>query len=259
MDVSFLTSLQVRCQKIALSSREDIDWDDFVALPKSQIVVERQPYPHVVVDSFLKDWAYEGLVARFRNLKDKGLSNAANDFARLHPFEINYDGYLYSPPATLDPDDAQSIFFSLCWNRFFSNLFSQTTGFETALAFHHHPAGDRTGFVHNDFSDKNFLRGSWLANGVVPYAIADGNGGVLRRRIIALLLFLDNPPWEEGNGGELGLYASDGRTLVKKVAPINNRLVAFHIGPQSFHAFQGNHVPRTSIVQWFHMPGRPPI
>lgn len=54
----------------------------------------------------------------------------------------------------------------------------------------------------------------------------DGNyhdASGLNRRLNAILYL--NPEWQEGWGGEFGLYDSTGDNLVKKVAPIYNRLV----------------------------------
>ena len=55
----------------------------------------------------------------------------------------------------------------------------------------------------------------------------------LNRRINAILYL--NPGWSEGWGGEFGLYDKDGSNLVKKVAPIFNRLVIFDTHDKSYH------------------------
>jgi hypothetical protein len=122
------------------------------------------------------------------------------------------------------------------------------------VAFHHHPPGDRTGFVHHDFADKQFLPESLLPNKVISGEVPKGDNTITRRRIISILIYLNNPPWQEGDGGETGIYTAEKQTLLKKVPPINNTLFAFHISPKSMHAFQGNNKPRNSIVQWFHIP-----
>ena len=71
---------------------------------------------------------------------------------------------------------------------------------------------------------------------------------------MAILFFLETDGWKEGDGGETGLYSADGKTLLKKVAPLNNRLLAFQISPLSMHAFQKNNTERNSVVQWLHAP-----
>tara|TARA_B100001250_G_scaffold365252_1_gene345841 strand:+ start:419 stop:1195 length:777 start_codon:yes stop_codon:yes gene_type:complete len=64
----------------------------------------------------------------------------------------------------------------------------------------------------------------------------DGNyhdSSGLNRRINAILYL--NPGWVEGWGGEFGLYNDGGDNLVKKVAPIFNRLVIFDTHDKSYH------------------------
>ena len=253
MRASWILKTAAHLQKVALWSLEDIVWDDIVAVPQKDIAVIKEPFPHIVVDNFFTPEVYQGLSQRFADVASLGLSDTINDATRFHLFDMDYDGYLFMPRCSLAPSDPLRIFFSLEWNMFFSKLFSQHTGFETSLAFHHHPPHNRTGFVHSDFADKYFNLTSRLPNGVIPYATLD-KSLTPRRRIIALLYFLNNDGWREGMGGETGLYAKDMKTLVKKVAPINNRLLAFHISPHSMHAFQENHTPRNSFVQWFHIP-----
>ena len=64
----------------------------------------------------------------------------------------------------------------------------------------------------------------------------DGNyhdaSGLNRR--INVLLYL-NKGWQEGWGGEFGLYDESGTKLEKKIAPLFNRLVMFDTHDKSFH------------------------
>ena len=55
----------------------------------------------------------------------------------------------------------------------------------------------------------------------------------LNRRMNALLYL--NPDWESSWGGCFGIYSHDGAKLVKKIAPIFNRLVVFDSHDYSFH------------------------
>jgi hypothetical protein len=64
----------------------------------------------------------------------------------------------------------------------------------------------------------------------------DGNyhdASGLNRRLNAIVYL--NPNWKEGWGGEFGLYDSTGDNLVKKVAPLFNRLVIFDTNDFSYH------------------------
>ncbi|PWH11088.1 proline hydroxylase [Bacteroidetes bacterium SCGC AAA795-G10] len=55
----------------------------------------------------------------------------------------------------------------------------------------------------------------------------------LHRRVNAILYL--NPGWKEGWGGEFGLYNNNGDRLVKKIAPIHNRFMAFDTNDYSYH------------------------
>lgn len=239
-------------QKLVLLKRENISLDDFILRKRKSTCVEKTPFPHVVIDDFFKPDIYQKLCEGFNKKLQDGLSDKEYDNLKFHLFEIDYDGYVYTPSATIDPTNPLSIFYSLEWNLFFSKLFNQHTTFETAFAFHHHSPGDRTGFVHHDYTDKNFVSSSRMPNGVIPVNNKN-KGDVVSRRIIALIYFLNNDGWKDGDGGETGLYSEDKKTLLKKVAPLNNRLLAFQISHNSMHAFQQNKKNRNSFVQWFHI------
>lgn len=55
----------------------------------------------------------------------------------------------------------------------------------------------------------------------------------LNRRLNAILYL--NPNWQEGWGGEFGLYDENGDKCIKRVAPLFNRLVIFDSHDKSFH------------------------
>ena len=253
MPSAFLTKLSIRAQKVALYSRDRIDLESFTDKLARDIKVEHEPFPHILVDDFFKPHIYQGLCAQFDAIKNRGFIEAPWSPDYFHRFDMDYDGYVYAPQGTLDPESPLSVFFSLEWNWFFSKLFRQFTGFETSFAFHHHPPGNRTGFVHHDNVDKHFSPLRRLANGIM-YGEGPDTDSIVAHRKIAMLYFLGDGTWREGDGGETGLYSTDGKTLLKKVAPVNNRLLAFHISAKSMHAFQENYKDRDAIVQWFHVP-----
>ena len=55
----------------------------------------------------------------------------------------------------------------------------------------------------------------------------------LHRRVNAILYL--NPGWQDGWGGEFGLYDNKGEKLIKKIAPLHNRFMAFDTNDFSFH------------------------
>lgn len=92
----------------------------------------------------------------------------------------------------------------------------------------------------------------------------DGNyhdASGLNRRLNAILYL--NPEWEEGWGGEFGLYDSTGDNLIKKVAPLNNRLVIFDTNDYSYHGlpdplnFPEGKVRKSIILYYYTKESRP--
>lgn len=92
----------------------------------------------------------------------------------------------------------------------------------------------------------------------------DGNyhdASGLNRRINAIIYL--NPGWKEGWGGEFGLYDSTGDNLIKKVAPIYNRLVIFDTNDYSYHGlpdplnFPKEEVRKSIILYYYTKESRP--
>jgi Rps23 Pro-64 3,4-dihydroxylase Tpa1-like proline 4-hydroxylase len=92
----------------------------------------------------------------------------------------------------------------------------------------------------------------------------DGNyhdASGLNRRINAIVYL--NPNWQEGWGGEFGLYDSTGDNLIKKVAPIFNRIVIFDTNDYSFHGlpdplnFPLNETRKSIILYYYTKEPRP--
>lgn len=243
-------------QKKIKSFSDNRDLGALIKNDSAEIITE--PFPHVVIDDFFTQEVYEKLLEHFNSVLSRGTSEVDGP-NRFRPFlnlkgEFAYDGYIYTP--RFGEPGAANFFYSLPWNLFFSSLFDQPTSWCTSMAYHFHPKGDKTGFVHHDYASKVFVEEDRISNGVV-YRARESAGRTKsyskERRIISLLYYLGNDDWKEGDGGETGLYASKEGSPVKLVAPKNNRMLAFQISPKSFHAFQQNNTPRSSIVQWFHV------
>jgi hypothetical protein len=92
----------------------------------------------------------------------------------------------------------------------------------------------------------------------------DGNyhdASGLNRRLNALIYL--NPNWKEGWGGEFGLYDSTGDNLVKKLAPLFNRLVIFDTNDFSYHGlpdplnFPEGEVRKSIILYYYTKESRP--
>ncbi|KAK3582583.1 hypothetical protein CHS0354_024137 [Potamilus streckersoni] len=83
----------------------------------------------------------------------------------------------------------------------------------------------------------------------------------LNRRINAIVYL--NPGWQEGWGGEFGLYNHTGDTLIKTVAPVHNRLVVFDTNDYSYHGlpdplnFPDSEVRKSIILYYYTKEPRP--
>jgi hypothetical protein len=252
---NFLQKKNTFLQKIIQQSKEDLYLEDYLNPESLNPKVTREPFPHIYIENFLKEDSYQKVLSEFRDIQKRGYSSDIKEIESFHQFEIDYDGYVFMPIPSLDKKTALHLFFSVEWNLFFSKLFKQHTDFETSLAFHHHPIGDNTGFVHHDLADKPFYKSEQLKNKVIPSSRdpKKQNGLYKKKRIIALIYYVNNSDWQEGDGGETGLYSSDKKTLLKKIPPISNSLLAFQISEKSMHAFQKNLKERNCVVQWFHI------
>ena len=86
----------------------------------------------------------------------------------------------------------------------------------------------------------------------------DGNyhdASGMNRRMNALVYL--NPNYADEWGGEFGVYAADGQTLEKAIAPLHNRLVLFDSHDQSFHGLPNpirfpENDPRRSIILYYY-------
>jgi hypothetical protein len=256
---SFLERKKLKLAKQVARAKEVFDLASIITEAGLHPAIETSPFPHIIVDNFFTPAAYRAIEHEFEAGLARGLSDNPNEGKVFHAFNIDYDGYLLVPPHFRFKESPLSVFYSIAWNAFFSELFGCDTSLETSMAFHHHPPGDSTGFVHHDFVDKYFDERARLPNLVIPHDETPPTQPpppsiFKERRVIALLFYVANLPWKEGDGGETGLYGEDKVTLLKKISPTNNRMLAFSLSERSFHAFQGNSLPRNCIVQWFHIP-----
>lgn len=256
--MSFLSDLKNTIEKKKRVLHENFDLTQYFVDQKPKVSTE--PFSHIVVDNFFKDGFAKKIEDYFLSIRERGFG-AREDISRLHPFRnekgvYEYDGYLYVPKQR--EHEIFKLFYSVAWNSYFSNIFAQPTNLVTSLAVHHHEPGDSTGFVHHDYSEQKFCKDDTLENGVLANDQAREferkcNLGMSHDFRIVSLIYYFGSNWKNGDGGETGVYASKTSEPTKIVAPVRNRLFAFQISPKSFHAFQTNKKPRSSIVQWFHI------
>jgi hypothetical protein len=174
-----------------------------------------------------------------------------------------YDAYGISFEETIR--GALSLFLSRAWHDRINELFGiKGTGHVYAGA-HHHKAGSSAGKIHTDFNAVWFPAAARGRITVPDYRLCDykTGAGPLERsekrrlyRAVAMIFYLHNDGWEEGMGGETGLFASRTQSLEAppvRVPPRNNSLLLFECMPRSFHAFLPNPgCERNSIILWTH-------
>ncbi|HWB26243.1 MAG TPA: 2OG-Fe(II) oxygenase [Chitinophagaceae bacterium] len=225
----------------------------------TDIKIEEAPFRHFYARNFFRNDFYELLVQEFEKVKETGLVEYI-DKNKLSRFP-GYDAYCWLlPPGCSYP---LNIFYSYKWIDYFSALFGVTLTADVVAEFHHHKINSSSGFKHNDYNICCFVDDP-LPNKVNPWYFQcsydkknnDMTSGRVtgRMRTIAIIYYLNNEPWKEGDGGETGLYANlgDAQPAVA-IPPVSNAIMAFEISPVSWHAFITNTKnERNTIIMWLH-------
>lgn len=223
----------------------------------------KDPFPHIRVEQVFIDSVYSRLLAAFRETYSR--SDASRPEAgRLVYHKGHFDAFLMQfKPSLSGP---LSLFVSKAW----VDLLSKVTGVSSTRdvngALHCHPTGSKDGFIHKDFSS------CWFVDRPRPDGInvADNEicnyrtgatsipGAVAQERVraVAMIYYINNPPWSPGDGGETGLYRTDHDPIHQPavaIPPINNTMLIFECSPHSRHSFISNRRnPRSNIVMWLH-------
>lgn len=212
------------------------------------------PFPHVVADRVFTTDFYNELARAVAELVDSG---------KLAPLE-RHD--IFGRTLTSETRGPLTFFLSRGWADLLARVFAvSATGFVNC-GVHHHAIGSSNGFPHNDVNPGWFIDEA-AADGVVlpqPDRCVYTSGQrldpsaepVQMVRSVAMLFYVGNGSWQDGDGGETGLYRSGFDPVDRPAAtvpPIDNRLLAFECTPMSFHGFIRNNMrPRNSVILWLH-------
>ena len=224
------------------------------------------PFPHIVArDVFVHEF-YSELAVQLGGILARGLTDAptGSGFARGMS---GYDAYGIS--ITKELGEPLSLFVSAGWRDLMSDLFGIGRTPYVFAGAHHHTPCSADGFIHNDFNPVWFPRAAAQDAIQVPDAGAcdfkTGAGSfsaqekVQTVRGAVVIFYLLNDGWQQGDGGETGLFRGPDdphSAPAARCLPENNSLVAFECTPQSYHAFLASRRPRTSVIMWVHrMPG----
>lgn len=234
---------------------EEFDIEDFINHKSKDITRNYSPFEYVIIDDFFTKQAYNTLCAFFSDVYSRGVVNEDSD-ERLHLFnrvKYPYDGYV--KPIFPYENSISDILFSNKFNLYISSLFKRPTKKTIAPAFHFHPKGDRTGWVHSDYSMMGFSSSMTLPNGIISHTRKNSSckKDIFEKRAIAVIIFFDND-LNDNDGGGVGLYLNlNDKDPNFIVLPKNNRMFAFSVSPKSYHAFQTNLKDRKSLIFWLHI------
>lgn len=229
-------------------------------------LLSTDPFPHFTAGNVFVSSFYEQLGQGFRSALSDGLPGA-NGERRFFASSIkDYDATALS----FGPDLTSPfrVFVSRAWRDLLTNLTGVRTTGDVSGGFHHHEVGSANGRVHNDFNpgwfvDRHNSAGMNISDcgecdyqtGRTPEPNLRGRATV---RAVAMLFYLNNPPWFPGDGGETGLYRAADDSIDSPAAlipPLNNSILVFECTPNSYHSFRTNwRSPRNCAILWLHRP-----
>lgn len=243
-------------QTLAAERAAEFDTDDVRAnLAHRRWVRRTRPFAHVVAQNVFTPDFYDSLHAQVTDIVGDSNSLSRNMGA--------YDAS--STMLGAHSEGPLGVFLSRGWHDMLAGICDVEATGDVTATLHHHEPGGKSGWPHNDLNPAWFPGAEPRAdeirladNDTVNHQHGTRAEGVEAReciRAVAVLFYLGNPEWERGDGGETALYESmsgASRGPSAAVAPINNSLVMFECTPFSWHSFQTNRKPRTSVVMWLH-------
>jgi hypothetical protein len=207
---------------------------DQIAKDKSPAYASAQPYPHIVLEGFFDDWILDSVIAEFPNPRDKNW--LLHDF----PEEIK----LQSKEEQQIPLFTRHFLYALN-SASFLRFLERLTGIENLIGdpyfegggLHQIVSGGKLA-IHADFNKHTSL-------------------GLDRR--LNMLVYL-NKDWKDEYGGHFELWDRDMAHVVRKVAPLFNRVVIFTTSQHSYHGHPDalncpRDVTRKSLALYYYTNG----
>lgn len=233
-------------------------WDLPDLLSNRRWVRRSEPFPHVIARNVFTAGFYAELESDFRRIT-REVPGA---------FQRNMSGYDASAANLADHHDGPlGVFVSREWHDLLAGVLDVRATGDVHASLHHHEPGSASGWPHNDLNPGWFagpppgpdqVRLTSLPH--IDYGTGPREQGVQARetiRAVSLLFYLGNGPWQPGDGGETGLFASNCDAALTgpaaAVAPTDNSLVLFECTPFSWHTFFSNPTKsRDCVVMWLH-------
>jgi Rps23 Pro-64 3,4-dihydroxylase Tpa1-like proline 4-hydroxylase len=211
-----------------------------VKLAENETSFFEYPFKHVVIDNFFPDDFARNLFDKFPNIESE-IWERTNDADIEIKLRTMWKSEFDIPDGMIE---AIRIFNS----SLFLNSMSELFGIPKIMPDPYFSGGGLNVTVSGGLLDVH-----------VDGNYHDASG--LNRRLNAILYL--NPKWQEGWGGEFGLYDSTGDNLIKKVAPLYNRLVIFDTNDYSYHGlpdplnFPEDEVRKSIILYYYTKEPRP--
>lgn len=225
----------------------------------------RYPFPHTVATNVFTKPFYAKLEIEFQSILRKTFGPGASRKPPMYKM-IGYDTFAMNLRA--DCKSELRLFLTREWHDLVASVARVDVTGEIDCSLHHHKRGSSNGQVHNDLnpgwftsergtdgitvtdqSRCTYCHGTTSSTKLVP---------VERVRAVAVLFYLNNARWRNGDGGETGLYYSERDQIdqpLVRVPPVNNTMLIFECTPFSYHAFLKNDSrPRNSLIMWLHRP-----
>lgn len=228
--------------------------------------LDLEPFPHKHITNFLKEDFYQDLCKKFNEVLDRGVDPSGTDVNRFNKYTYGFDASFWKP--SIDEGYPINEFYSPLWLEYFSKLFNIKLTNDLSITFMHQDFDSKPFTAHTDYSMVGFPKrlpddtDIRQYNVKYPTYLKDPQQGEqlglsVQIRSVLALLYLENPPYLEENGGETGLYDSyESYTLNKplvKVPPLSNSLLTFESNPRSFHTYLPNKAKkRNTMAFWMH-------
>jgi len=199
-----------------------------------------EPYKHAVIDNFFPNNFSKGLLDSFPDIKSPSWERT-NDTDIEVKLRTKWTSEFDIPDGIVDCVRIMN-------SSLFLNAMSEVFGIKKLMPDPYFSGGGLNVTVSGGLLDVH-----------VDGNYHDASG--LNRRINAILYL--NPNWQEGWGGEFGIYDSTGDKLIKKIAPVFNRLVIFDTNDFSYHGlpdplnFPEDEVRSSVILYYYTKETRP--
>jgi len=202
--------------------------------------VHVKPFEHIIIDDFLPEMLAWCCLENFPALNDPSW-DYSNDADIEVKYRTTWKSEFDIPEGIVD---AVRILNS----SYFLNAIADSIGIQKLLPDPYFAGGGL-----------NVCKRGGLLDVHVDGNYHDATG--LNRRLNAILFL--NPNYEEGWGGEFGIYDEKGEECVKKVQPLFNRLVVFNTHDKSYHGlpdpinFPEDELRRSIILYYYTKEERP--